>query len=73
MQRRARNELLIRVMSTHDNPHLCGLTEIEVFDKNCKKIAILPSWITLKNLGGAGNKYHTEKLVNGNKFTADDK
>lgn len=26
------NELKLRVLSTHGDPHVCGLTEIELFD-----------------------------------------
>jgi hypothetical protein len=35
-----RNELRIRVLSTHGDPHLCGVTEIELFDEVGKKVVI---------------------------------
>jgi hypothetical protein len=50
---RARNELRIKVISTHGDPHMCGLTEIELFDQNAKKVVILPTNITIKNNSGA--------------------
>lgn len=50
---RARNEMRIKVLSTHGDPHLCGLTEIEMFDKQAKKIVILPTNISIKNSSGA--------------------
>ena len=64
---RARNEMRIKVISTHGDPHLCGLTEIELFDKHAKKVIILPSNITIKNSSGA--QMQTKSLVNGEKMT----
>ena len=29
---RAQNQVVLRVLSTLGNPHVCGLTEIELFD-----------------------------------------
>lgn len=45
------NEIIIRVLSTLGNPHVSGLTEIEVFDENAKKINVTPSCIMIRNLG----------------------
>jgi hypothetical protein len=43
------NEIMIRVLSTLGNPHVCGLTEIEVFDEHANKIKLTPSCIMIKN------------------------
>lgn len=69
---RSRNELVIRVLSTFGNPHLCGLTEIELFDSGNEKIALLPSNLEIRNLGN-GARYLVDKLISGNKLTIDDK
>ena len=76
IQNRTRNELKIRVLSTHGDPHLCGLTEIELFDSAAKKIVVLPPNVTVRNIGrsgaaGGSSGIHmsTKALVNGEKFT----
>ena len=33
-----KKELIIKVLSTYGNPHICGLTEIELFDTSAHKI-----------------------------------
>lgn len=72
---RTRGELKIRVLSTHGDPHLCGLTEIELFDESAKKIVLLPQNVIIRNqgrhgpLGAAGHQMSTTPLVNGLKFT----
>lgn len=38
-----KTEVVIRVLKTYGNPHLCGLTEIELFDENAKKLTIVPA------------------------------
>jgi Domain of unknown function (DUF4457) len=65
-------EVLIRVLSTLGNPHVCGLTEIELFDINSNKIALSPSCIMIKNQG-RGPKVSVDKLINGVKLTNDEK
>ena len=59
-------------MSTLGNPHVCGLTEIELFDENAKKIPLVASCIMVHNQGN-GPKISVEKLINGKKMTKDDK
>ena len=66
------NEVLIRILSTLGNPHVCGLTEIELFDVNLNKIALSPSCIMIKNQG-RGPKVQVDKLINGVKLTNDEK
>ncbi len=66
------NEVLIRILSTLGNPHVCGLTEIELFDVNLNKIALSPSCIMIKNQG-RGPKVPVDKLINGVKLTNDEK
>ena len=75
-QERARNELVLRVLSTHGDPHLCGLTEIELFDTAAKKIIVLPTNVSVRNIGrygasggSTGIQMSTKALVNGCKFT----
>jgi len=75
-QNRARSELKMRILSTHGDPHLCGLTEIELFDSTAKKIVVLPANVTVRNIGrpgaaGGSSGIHmsTKALVNGEKFT----
>lgn len=55
-------------MKTYGNPHLCGLTEVELFDINGKKITIVPADIVPRNLG-KGPKIPTSRLIDGNKLT----
>jgi len=64
--------VLIRVLSTLGNPHVCGLTEIEIFDDKARKITLAPSCIMIKNQG-KGPKSSVDKLVNGVKLTNDEK
>ena len=59
-------------MSTLGNPHVCGLTEIELFDQNSEKINLPPACVIIKN-HGKGPKQSTEKLINGAKLTTNDK
>jgi len=33
----------LKVVKTYGNPHLCGLTEIEIFDSDAKKITLAPA------------------------------
>jgi len=56
--------LIIKVISTLGNPHVCGLTEIELFDQNVQRIQIAPACILIRNLG-KGPKISAEKLING--------
>lgn len=51
---RTRNEVRIKVLSTHGDPHLCGLTEIELFDNSAKKIVVLPANVSVRNVGRPG-------------------
>jgi len=51
VQQRSRNELIIRVLSTLGNPHVCGLTEVELFDTNAEKIPLSSSCILVRNQG----------------------
>ena len=67
-----RNELVLRVISTLGNPHVCGLTEIELFDQNSAKINLPPACVVIKN-HGKGPKTSTDKLINGQKLTTNDK
>lgn len=32
-EQRIHNEVVLRVMSTLGNPHVCGITELELFDE----------------------------------------
>jgi hypothetical protein len=66
------NEILIRVLTTLGNPHVCGLTEIELFDDAANKISLSPSCIMVHNQG-KGPKVAVDKLINGNKLTNDEK
>ena len=43
------NELVLRVMNTLGNPHVCGITEIELFDDNAEKIPLVASCIMVRN------------------------
>ena len=68
--------MTLRVLSTHGDPHLCGLTEIELFDSTAKKIIVLPANVTVRNIGrhgasgaSSGIQMSTKALVNGCKFT----
>ncbi len=67
-----RNELVLRVISTLGNPHVCGLTEVELFDRAGQKISLPPACIIVKN-HGKGPKVAAEKLINGQKMTNNDK
>ena len=58
------NELILRVMSTLGNPHVCGITEIELFDDQAQKIPLVASCIMVRNQG-KGPKVSLEKLING--------
>jgi hypothetical protein len=60
------------VISTLGNPHVCGLTEIELFDKNGLKVEIAPACIIVKN-HGKGPKVQTDKLINNSKLTTNEK
>lgn len=62
----------MRVLSTLGNPHVCGLTEVELFDSNAEKIPLVASCIMVRNQG-KGPKVSVEKLVNGKKLIKDDK
>ena len=74
---RTRNELRIKVLSTHGDPHVCGLTEIELFDMSAKRVVVLPTNISVKNVGRQGGSAFgassnaTRVLVNGEKFTTE--
>ena len=46
-----KKELIIRVLSTYGNPQICGLTEIELFEKTESKINLVPAALSLRNLG----------------------
>ena len=48
---RTRNELKIKLLSTHGDPHVCGLTEIELIDDSAKKVVIIPTNIIVNNVG----------------------
>lgn len=63
---------MLRVISTLGNPHVCGLTEIELFDKTGLKISLPPACVIVKN-HGKGPKVAAEKLINGQKLTNNDK
>jgi len=72
---RTRNELRIRVLSTHGDPHLCGLTEIELFDLTASRVILLPQNVIVRNTGkvggNAGIQMSTKSLVNGQKLTTE--
>ena len=72
VRERIHNEIVLRVMSTLGNPHVCGITEIEIFDENCEKIPLVPSCIVVRNQG-QGPKVPVDRLINGQKLTKDDK
>lgn len=59
-------------MSTHGHPHVCGLTEIELFDKAAQKIQIAPACILIRNQG-KGPKISADKLINGHKLTTNER
>lgn len=59
-------------MSTLGNPHVCGITELELFDDLAQKIPLSASCIMVRNQGN-GPKISVEKLINGKKLTKDDK
>jgi len=67
---RSRNELIIKVLSTFGHPHVCGLTEIELFDNNGEKIPLVPSCLMVRNLG-KGPKVSLDRLINMTKATND--
>lgn len=69
---RNHNELVLRIMSTLGNPHVCGITEIELFDEFSEKIPLVASCIMVRNQG-KGPKSSVDKLINGQKLTKDDK
>jgi len=69
---RIHNELVLRVMSTLGNPHMCGITELELFDDRAKKIPLTASCIMVRNQG-KGPKVSVDKLINGIKLTKDEK
>ena len=66
------NEIILRILSTLGDPHVCGLTEIELFDSHAAKIQVGSSQIMIKN-PGKGPKVSVEKLINGMKLTRDEK
>jgi hypothetical protein len=63
---------VIRVINTLGNPHVCGLTEIELFDEKAQKIQIAPACILIRNQG-KGPKISAEKLINGSKLTTNER
>lgn len=67
-----KQEIIIRVLSTYGNPHICGLTEIEIFDNLSQKILIVPAQITVRNLG-QGPKNTLTKLLDGHKLTNEER
>lgn len=44
-------ELIIRVLKTYGNPHICGLTEVELFNSRGEKIQVVPAGLFVRNLG----------------------
>ena len=66
------NELVIKVIRSHGNPHICGLTEIELFDEFGVKIPLLPSSMKTRNIGN-GPQNPLERLIDGKVFTKEDK
>jgi hypothetical protein len=64
--------VLIRILTTLGNPHVCGLTELELFDDEANRVALSASCIMIKNQG-KGPKVQVDKLVNGVKLTNDEK
>eukprot|EP00347_Sterkiella_histriomuscorum_P022411 403338590 len=67
-----KKEIILRVVKTYGNPHLCGLTEIELFDQHAKKIVLAPAHIIPKNLG-QGPKIPIARLCDGFKLTNEEK
>lgn len=63
---------MLRVINTLGNPHVCGLTEIELFDSKAAKISLPPACVIIKN-HGKGPKVSAEKLINGQKLTINEK
>eukprot|EP00826_Nyctotherus_ovalis_P045761 TRINITY_DN5095_c0_g1_i2.p1 TRINITY_DN5095_c0_g1~~TRINITY_DN5095_c0_g1_i2.p1 ORF type:complete len:385 (-),score=70.28 TRINITY_DN5095_c0_g1_i2:53-1207(-) len=68
-QKTKRNELVIRVLSTWGHPHVAGLTEVELYDNEGKKIE---ATLTVRHLG-SGPTQPVERLVNGKMYTNDEK
>ena len=46
--------LAVKILSTHGDPHLYGLTEVEVFDEQGKKIRLAPTNLNMRNVGRVG-------------------
>jgi hypothetical protein len=63
--------LAVKILSTHGDPHLCGLTEVEVFDEQGKKIRLAPTNLNMRNVGRVGLSQGARQLVSGTKFTTD--
>eukprot|EP01022_Parablepharisma_sp_SALTPOND_P020436 TRINITY_DN372_c0_g1_i1.p1 TRINITY_DN372_c0_g1~~TRINITY_DN372_c0_g1_i1.p1 ORF type:complete len:1264 (-),score=175.40 TRINITY_DN372_c0_g1_i1:6620-10411(-) len=64
-----KNELVFRILSTWGHPHVAGLTEIELYDTQGKKI-VAP--LSARNLG-PGPTQPTMKLTNGKIYVNDEK
>ncbi len=67
-----KQELVLKILKTYGNPHLCGLTEIEIFDQNSQKIQLVPASISVRNLG-QGPKSSLIKLLDGHKLTNEER
>ncbi|CAG9311860.1 unnamed protein product [Blepharisma stoltei] len=65
-------EIELRVLTTWGHAHLIGLTEIEAFNENSENIRLNPSNIQIKNTGH-GVLSNPSKLVDGEKYTEDEK
>ena len=69
MQLPKKQELVIRIISTWGNPHVAGLTEIEIFDKDGTRVS---TTFKARNLGN-GPSQPTSKLTNGKIYTDEEK
>jgi len=49
------NELVLKCMSTWGHASVLGITEIEVYDSQGKKIELLRGMLTLRNIGTGGS------------------
>ena len=65
------DELTVKILSTHGDPHLCGLTEVEVFDEAGNKIRVAPTNVSMRNVGRVGLSQGARQLVSNTKFTTD--
>lgn len=66
-------EVVIRILTTHGDPHLCGLTEVELFDPQGQKIRLIPTNLNVRNIGRNAQVQQARQLINDVKFTTESK